>query len=106
VRVLLDENIPVGLSSHLAPHQVDTVNGLGWSGIKNGELLRRATDRYDVLITMDPNLKDQQPLAKQTFGVILVRAASNRLTDLIPLVPEILAAIDGIKPGELRRAGA
>lgn len=55
---------------------------------------------------MDRNLKDQQPLAKQTFGVILVRAASNRLNGILPLVQDILAAIEGIKPGELRRVGA
>jgi hypothetical protein len=55
---------------------------------------------------MDRNLKDQQPLAAQSFGVVLVRAASNRIAELIPLVPEILNAIDGIKPGELRRVGA
>jgi predicted nuclease of predicted toxin-antitoxin system len=106
VRVLLDENLPVGLSGHLAHHHVETVSGRGWAGIKNGELLRRATGEFDVLVTMDRNLRDQQPLANQTFGVILVRAASNRIADLIPLVPDILAAIDGIKPGELRRVGA
>ena len=106
MRVLLDENIPVGLSDYLTPHQVETVNRLGWSGIKNGELLRRATNHFDVLITMDRNLKDQQPLAKQTFGVILVRAASNRLNDILPLVQDIFAAIEGIKAGELRRVGA
>ncbi|HEY0808949.1 MAG TPA: hypothetical protein VGD49_02260, partial [Longimicrobiales bacterium] len=66
--------------------------------------VRRTTSTF--LITMDRNLKDQQPLAKQTFGVILVRAASNRLNGILPLVQDILAAIEGIKPGELRRVGA
>jgi predicted nuclease of predicted toxin-antitoxin system len=106
VRVLLDENLPIGLASHFAPHQVKTVSGLGWAGIKNGELLRRATGEFDVLLTMDRNLKDQQPLAEQSFGVALIRAVSNRVADLIPLVPAILTAIDGIRPGELRRVGA
>ena len=106
MRVLLDENLPVGLAGHLELHSVDTVSGRGWAGIKNGELLRRATGQFDVLVTMDRNLKDQQPLADQNFGVVLIRAASNRMSDLEPLVPAILAAIDGIKPGELRRVGA
>jgi predicted nuclease of predicted toxin-antitoxin system len=106
VRVLLDENLPVGLSGYLEHHHVETVSSRGWAGIKNGELLRRATGEFDVLVTMDRNLKDQQPLAAQSFGVVLVRAASNRIAELIPLVPEILNAIDGIKPGELRRVGA
>ena len=106
MRVLLDENLPIGLAGHLAPHHVETVSGLGWAGIKNGELLRRATGEFDVPLTMDRNLRDQQPLAEQSFGVVLIRAVSNRIADLIPLVPAMLAAIDGISPGELRRVGA
>lgn len=106
MRVLLDENLPVDLSDELAPHHVDTVGGLGWKGIKNGELLRRATGLYDALVTMDRNLKHQQPLAHQSFGVILVRAQSNRLVHLKPLVPDILTALEGLAPGELRRVGA
>ena len=106
MRVLLDENIPVGLREHLSPHKIDTVLGRGWSGVKNGELLRRATGQFDVLITMDRNLQHQQRLANQAFGVVLVRAKSNRLADILYLVPAILSAIDGIKAGELRRVGA
>jgi hypothetical protein len=55
---------------------------------------------------MDRNLKHQQPLADQTFGVLLVRAPSNRMMDLRPLIPAILQAIESVKPGELRRVGA
>lgn len=106
MRVLLDENIPVGLSEHLSPHQVETVSSRGWSGVKNGELLRRASGEFDVLVTMDRNLRHQQPLANQRFGVVLVRAKSNRWKDLLVLVPAILGALDGIQPGELRRVGA
>jgi len=80
-------------------------SGLGWAGIKNGELLRPATGEFDVLLTMDRSLKDQPPFAEQRFGVVLIRAVSNRVADLIPLVPAILAAIEGISPGELRRVG-
>ena len=65
-----------------------------------------ATGEFDVLVTMDRNLRHQQPLANQTFGVLLLRAKSNRLADLLELVPAILSAIDEIKPGELRRVGA
>ncbi len=54
VRVLLDENLPVELAGELSAHDVDTVIGLGWSGITNGELLRRAVDRYDALQAVQP----------------------------------------------------
>lgn len=106
MRVLLDENLPVGLASELTPHQVETVSGRGWAGVKNGELLRLATGQFDILVTMDRNLKHQQPLADRTFGVVLVRAPSNRMKDLQPLLRAILHAIESVKPGELRRVGA
>ena len=41
MRLLLDEHLPIGLSAELCGHAVDTVSGRGWSGIKNGELLRQ-----------------------------------------------------------------
>jgi len=99
VRVLLDENLPVGLLAELSDHSVETVTGMGWSGIKNGELLRRAADRFDALVTMDSKFKFQQVLSGRPFGIVVVRAASNRVRDLLPVVPEILAALDGIGPG-------
>lgn len=105
VRVLLDEQLPVGLAGALAGHQVDTVVGLGWQGVTNGELLHRARDRYDAFM-MDRNLEYQQNLGGARVGIVLVRARSNRLKDLVPLVPRILEALNGLTPGELRRVGA
>ena len=46
MRLLLDEHLPIGLSAELYRHVVDTVSGRGWSGIKNGELLRRMSGHY------------------------------------------------------------
>ena len=71
--------------------------------MKNGELLHRAARHFDALITMDRNL-ESKPLAQQAFG-IGVRAASNRMLHLRPLVPEILTALRGLRSGELRRVG-
>jgi uncharacterized membrane protein (UPF0136 family) len=55
---------------------------------------------------MDRNLEHQQNVAALSFGVVLVRAASNRMYHLRPLVPDILRTLAGIQPGELRRVGA
>lgn len=79
---------------------------MGWEGIRNGELIARTAGRFDALLTMDRNLEFQQPLAGQPFGVVLIRSASNRMVHLRPLVPAILAALNGLGPGELRRVGA
>ena len=42
MKVLLDENLPHDLRKLLPGHDVFTVAYLGWAGVKNGELLRRA----------------------------------------------------------------
>lgn len=106
MRVLLDENIPVELAPLFVDHRVDSVVGLGWTGVKNGELLRRAGDqRYDVLVTMDTSLEHQQNIAKLPFGVLLLRARSNRPEQLLPLMPAALAVIKRMAPGRVYQVG-
>ncbi|MDO8475700.1 MAG: DUF5615 family PIN-like protein [Candidatus Rokubacteria bacterium] len=105
MRVLLDEHLPVDLALELAGHDVDTVVGRGWAGITNGDLLRRMSGDYDVLITMDRGIEFQQPIAGFPFGVVIVYAASNRLQHLRPLVPAILGAIASTAPGQVQRVG-
>ena len=106
MRVLLDENMPVDLAAELAGHTVETVVGMGWAGVSNGELIRHARGRFDALVTMDRDLESQQPIPQQPFGVVVVHAPSNRLVHLRPLVPQILAALNHLAAGELRRVGA
>ena len=106
MHVLLDEHLPIGLAPELRGHDVDTVVGRGWAGVKNGDLLRRVRDQYDVLITMDRSIEFQQNISTLPFGIVLVRAASNRMLHLRPFVPAILDAIAAIRPGQLQRVGA
>jgi hypothetical protein len=106
VRVLLDEQLPIDLAAALQGHRVDTVARRGWTGITNGELLRRMGTEYDVLITMDRGIEFQQNLATVSVSILLVRAPSNRVMHLLPLVPAILEALPTLKPGQLHRIGA
>jgi len=106
VRVLLDESLPHDLAAALPSHDVQTVVGAGWAGLQNGELLRRAPGQFDVFVTMDQNIPFQQNVPALKVSVVVIQAASNRMADLRPLVPALLAALDGIQPGELRRVGA
>jgi predicted nuclease of predicted toxin-antitoxin system len=106
MRVLLDENLPVGLADALVGHEVQTVSGLGWTGVTNGELLRRAAGRFDAVVTMDQNVAHQQAVASLPFGLVVLRAPSNRLHDLQPLVASILQALPALRPGAVVRVGA
>jgi hypothetical protein len=106
VRVLLDENIPHDLVVALGAHTVSTVQGMGWSGVENGELLRRATGSTDAFVTMDRRLQHQQKIAALPYGVVLIRANSNRVQDLLPLIPAVLSAIERITPGRIAEVGS
>ena len=105
MRVLLDEHLPIGLAALIQGHEVETVSGRGWTGIKNGELLRRMRGPFDALITMDQGIEFQQNLTDAPFGILLIHAASNRMTDLQGLVPAIIDALSTLAPGEMRHLG-
>ena len=105
MRVLLDENLPLEFTAEIVGFPVATVRGLGWSGTKNGELMRRAASICDVFVTMDRNLPYQQNIPALSFGVIVVYAHSNRLADRRPIVRELLAAIPTAVPGTWVRVG-
>jgi hypothetical protein len=99
MRVLLDECVPRALRNDLPGHEVKTVAELGWAGVKNGELLRRAAAEFDLLITVDRNLEYQQSFEGLSLAVIVVHASSNDVTILRPLMPAVAAVIDQTRPG-------
>ena len=71
MRILLDENLDWRLRRDLPGHQVESVPPLGWAGIQNGELLRKAVEAgFDVLVTMDGNMVQQQNLARHAIAII------------------------------------
>ncbi len=106
MRILLDENLPADLAAELAGHEVSTVASVGWQGIKNSELLRRAQGRFEVLVTMDRNIEFQQNIPAFEVTILLLQEQSNRMVHLRPLVPAILTALKTARPGEFRRIGA
>lgn len=74
----------------------------GWATIKNGKLLRLAEQDFDVFVTVDRNLAFQHPIPKFRLAVAVLRAPSNRLNDLKPLAPLLLAALSSLEPGRVR----
>ena len=78
---------------------------MGWSGIKNGELLILAENEFDVFITVDRNLSFQQNLPKFNIAVLVLHASSNRLADLKPLAPKILSILPTLSKGEAKHIG-
>lgn len=105
MRLLHDENIPVGFAGFLQGHDVLTVQGLGWSAIKNGALLHRAVGVCDVFVTLDRSLEFQQKIKHLSFGVIVIIARSSRISDLTLVVPNLIDAIGRVEAGQVLRIG-
>ena len=97
MRLLLEESVPSRLRRSLVGHEVRTVVEMGWSGVKNGELLALAATEFDAFITVDKNLPYQQNLAMLPVAVIVLDAPSSELPALLPLLPvleRVLASLN------------
>jgi predicted nuclease of predicted toxin-antitoxin system len=63
MKLLLDECVPRPLKRDFQLHETHTVSEAGFTGLKNGALLRAAANAgFEVLITVDQNLIHQQNL--------------------------------------------
>jgi predicted nuclease of predicted toxin-antitoxin system len=101
VRILLDENLDWRLEQYLPGHEVKSVSRIGWAGLKNGKLLARAQEDFDVLITMDGSMSSQQNLSKLKLAIVALRARSNRLADTSPLMSKVLTLLPALKSGKV-----
>jgi predicted nuclease of predicted toxin-antitoxin system len=104
MRILLDECLPERLKDELPDHDVRTAREAGLAGKKNGILLDLASAQFEVLVTIDQNLPDQQHLEGK-LGVVIVRARSNSFAALAPLMPALRQALSAITPGQVLRVG-
>ena len=102
MRILLDECVPRPLKRQLMQYSVRTVVEMGWAGTKNGELLKRMKqEQFTILLTTDQNLRYQQNLKQAGVAIVVMVAPSNRLPDLIPLIPQVCGVLETIVPGEV-----
>jgi predicted nuclease of predicted toxin-antitoxin system len=105
MKILLDECVDWRLSRDLLEHEVKTARQMGWATVKNGELLALASEAFDVFVTVDRKLPSQENLNVLAIAVVVLRARTNRLADLRPLVPSLLAVLPQAKRGETTVVG-
>ncbi|HLV33875.1 MAG TPA: hypothetical protein VKY59_02125 [Spirillospora sp.] len=84
MKILIDECLPRKLKNELLNHEVKTVPEVGWAGKKNGDLLRLMAGGFDVFITIDGALENQQQLAAQPVAFVVLSAVNNKLETLLP----------------------
>lgn len=98
MNILLDHCVPAPIKKHLIGHHVMTAFEMNWSQYRNGDLLRAAEGRFDVIITVDKSIEFQQALGDFEIAKIVIRTLSNTVLSLLSVVPHILAALETIKP--------
>jgi predicted nuclease of predicted toxin-antitoxin system len=103
MRILIDECLPGPIIEFLRPfgHEYMTVREIGLGGKKNGELLALADGKWDILLTNDKNIKYQQNMRGRRISILILSAKSNRLEDLLPLIPACADALRSIQSGQV-----
>ncbi|HEY4087803.1 MAG TPA: hypothetical protein VGM43_17810 [Bryobacteraceae bacterium] len=99
MRILLDESVPQKLRLLIgASHSALTTWFQGWSGLKNGVLLKEAENAgFDLFITADQEIAYQQNLKGRKLAI---RVLSTNNWDVVrSCIEEIIKAIDTITPG-------
>jgi predicted nuclease of predicted toxin-antitoxin system len=107
MKILIDECLPVALRGTLTAmgHECQTVRRAGYGSKKNGELLRLAEDVWDVLLTSDRRIKYQQNMTGRKVAIVVLCAKSNRMKDLLPLMPGLAQVLLSISPGQIVDVG-
>jgi predicted nuclease of predicted toxin-antitoxin system len=106
MKLLLDENLPDRLRPMLVGHDVYTVAFLKWKGIENGKLLELAAKNgFAAMLTKDNGMPYEQNAATLPCALIILQAPSNALSDIEPLVPQILEKLQMLNPRSIVRIG-
>lgn len=72
MRILLDHCVDRRLKRLLVEYQVATAREMGWENFKNGKLLTvAAAAGFDVMFSVDQNIKHQQNLANLPSQLLL-----------------------------------
>jgi hypothetical protein len=100
VRILLDECIDERLRLSFPEYDCQSARFAELAGLKNGQLLDAAeAGGFDVLLTVDRNIPSQQNLRHRRISILILSAPTNRLRDLLPLVPTVKAALASVESG-------
>ena len=89
MRVLLDECVHSNVGKHLPGHSVQTVSRAGLRGLKNGELIARIRNVYDVFITSDKNIEYQHNPSTLPLPIVILNTRGNMWEDIEPILPQL-----------------
>jgi len=102
VKILFDHCVAKPLRKEFPHHEVKTAREMGWQALKNGELLDQAQEAgFEVLLTVDQNLRYQQNLQGRSIAVVVMIADGITVEVLRPLVPAVEKTLLNVQPGQV-----
>jgi predicted nuclease of predicted toxin-antitoxin system len=100
MRILVDECVDWRIVRDLTPHNARTVKQLGWEEVDDASLLARAAADFDIFLTVDTKLPQQQNIAAFDIAVIVLRGRTTRLADLRELLGRLRGALETAPRGQ------
>jgi hypothetical protein len=102
MKLLIDECVDERLRLLFPGHECQTARFANLAGLKNGRLLEAVkVAGFDVLITVDQNIPDQQHLSQRNIAMVILCGRTNRLRDLELLVPAAISALGSVRAGDV-----
>ena len=102
MKILLDHNLDRRLKNYLTEYEIATTQEQNWADALNGELLTLAEENgFDVLLTADANIKNQQNIDNRRIAILVLRAFNNRLVTHAEMIEDIYEALSKIQEGEI-----
>jgi hypothetical protein len=74
---------------------------MGWEDLRNGKLLAAAAPLFDVLLTVDKNMKLEQNLATLPIAVIVLDVLKNTPEALRPFAPFVESVLPSLRVGQM-----
>lgn len=97
-RVLLDQNVPIGVRRALGHHDVSTARHLDWHELRNGDLIAAAeSGSFDVMVTCGRGIRYQQDLTGRHLAIVVL--STTDWSWIRPSLNQIVAAVDDAKAG-------
>jgi predicted nuclease of predicted toxin-antitoxin system len=100
MRILLDNCVKKELLSAFEGYDALHVADIGWSASTNGELLRSAAKEFDLLVTVDKNMRFQRSLKGLELRVAILDVRSNMIEELEIGAGRLLSRINELEIGQ------
>lgn len=98
LRILLDQNAPLGFRRAFRQHEIIHADELGWGRLRNGDLIRAAEEAgIVIMITCDRNVRYQQNLEGRRIA--LIELSGGGWPTIRNHLDRVLAAIEAAQPG-------